>query len=104
MYEIKKDGVTLELQDSLSWVRDQKNGVLISCDEKDGVGILVGSYHKNEDGNEIFQKNSVIYSVVGKPQLRDFEFVEANEIKWYPVSAQQRADIDYVAIMTGVEL
>lgn len=91
MFEIIKDGITLELQDNLSWVRDQNNGVIISCDEKDGVGILSAD-------------QSQIYSVVGKPQLREFEFVEVKEVKWYPISEQQRADIDYVAIMTGVDL
>lgn len=91
MFEIVKNGTTIELQDSLTWVRDQKNGVIITCDEKDGIGMLSADKSK-------------IYSVIGKPQLRDFEFVEINEIKWFPVAQKQQADLDYVAIMTGVEL
>ena len=104
MYQIRKNGHVVELQDSLSWVKDQPNGILISCEESEGRGILCGAHVTDEEGVTTFQKNSVIYSVVGKPQMREFDFVEIEEIKWYPIAEQQRADTDYIAIMTGVEL
>lgn len=91
MYEIIKNGHVIELQEALTWVRKQSNGVIVTCDAIDGAGILSGN-------------QETLYSVIGKPQLEDYEFVEVREIKWYPVSEQQRADIDYIAIMTEVEL
>lgn len=91
MFQIIKNGEAIEVQEKLHWVKDQKNGVLISCEEKDGQGILSAD-------------QSVIYSVIGKPQLREFEFVGVEEVKWYSVTDQQRADIDYLAIIAEVEL
>jgi len=94
MYQIIKNGEVVELQEKLSWVKHQaKNDILISCSEEDGQGILCGSNVVDEEGNSAWQANSVIYSVVGKPQCKDFEYVEVNEIKWYPISTQQSSDI-----------
>lgn len=91
MFQIKKDNAIIEMQGALLWVRDQDNEVIISCDEKNGKGILSAD-------------QSTIYSVVGKPQLRDFEFIEIEEVDLYPIVEQQRADVDYIAIMMGVDL
>lgn len=104
IYEIKKDGERVDLVESLTWVREQKNGVIITCESEIGVGILCGSYQKDDSGNEVFQNNSAIYSVVGKPQLKDYAFVEINKLNWYQVAEQQRADVEYLAIMVGVDL
>jgi len=100
-----KNGEVIELQEKLSWVMYQiKNDIIISCNEEDGQGILVGAYVIDEQGKSVWQANSVVYSVVGKPQCLEYEYAEINEIKWYPLATQQRADLDYVAIMTGVDL
>lgn len=105
MYQIIKNGEAIDLQEKLSWVKYQvKNDIVISCNEEDGQGILCGGYVIDENGNTVWQENSVIYSVVGKPQCIDYEYVEINEMKWYAVSKQQRADIDFIAVMAGIDL
>ena len=105
MYQIVKDGKVIELQEKLSWVKYQaKNDIVISCNEEEGQGILCGAYITDENGKSVWNENAVIYSVVGKPQFKDCEFVTANELKWYPISTKQRADIDYLSVMTGVTL
>ena len=94
MYQIVKNAEVIELQEKLSWVKYQsKNDIVISCSEEDGQGILCGSNVVDEEGKTAWQENSVIYSVVGKLQCKDFEYVEVNEIKWYPISLQQTSDI-----------
>lgn len=105
MYQIIKNGGVIELQETLSWVKHQaKNDIVISCDEEDGQAILCGAYITDETGKSVWAENSVIYSVVGKPQFKDYEFVTANELKWYPILTKQRADIDFISAMTGVTL
>lgn len=92
MYEIIKNGEVIELQEKLDWVRlEKKNDIMVSCNEEDGQAILS-------------KDKSTIYAIVSKPQVKDFEIVEINEIKWYTVSEQQRADIDFIAVMTDIDL
>lgn len=105
MFEIIKNGETIELQESLNWVRYQSNNdTVVSCNEDIGQGILCGSYVTDDTGNQVWQANSVIYSVAGKPQCKDYEFVTIEEIKWYSVSQKQRSDIDFIAIMVDIDL
>lgn len=47
MFEIAKGGIVIARVDKLQYVRPQKNGVIINCDEKDAHGIVVNDefYH-----------------------------------------------------------
>ena len=105
MYQIIKNSEVVELQEKLSWVMFQaKNDIMVSCNEEDGQGVLCGSNVADEEGVSAWQANSIVYSVVGKPQCKDLDYVEIQDIKWYPIATQQRADLDYLSIMTGVDL
>lgn len=67
MYNILKDNVIIETQSELVYVKDQPNKVIITCSQEEGQGILS-------------KDQSTIYSIVGMPQLRDYEFVTVVEI------------------------
>ncbi len=83
MYQLIKDGVLLEEQEKLQWVKWQRfNGIMEICDSEEGQAILGGGMvYNEEEGEEIFQPlNACVYNVVGKPLIKDYEVVEIIEI------------------------
>ena len=58
MYEIKKDGVRLSLEDELRYVKTQPNGVTVYCGKEDAETIEINnSYNESIDGLEIIEFN-----------------------------------------------
>ena len=58
MYEIRKDGVRLSLEDELRYVKNQVNGVAVYCDKEDAETIEINnSYNESIEGLEIIEFN-----------------------------------------------
>lgn len=78
MYKITKSDKTTELHESLHWCKHQeKNDIMISCDESEGEVILS-------------LDQSVFYNVNFKPVIHErFEMVTVEEMRWYPIVTEQ---------------
>ena len=74
MFKITKSDKSTELHESLRWCKYQeKNDIMISCDESEGEAILS-------------LDQSVFYNVNFKPVIHEnFEMVTVEEMRWYPI-------------------
>ena len=111
MFNIIKNGEIIDTKETLSWVKYQsKNDIFLTTSVIDGEGILVGEYKKSpidpEDENSetetIYHPNSKIYIVKGRPNPKELEEISIKEIR--EEDEKMMADIDYIAIMTGVNI
>lgn len=61
MYEIKKDGVRLSLEDELRYVKTQPNGVTVYCGKEEAEAVEINnSYNEPIEGLEIIEFNGAV--------------------------------------------
>ncbi len=102
MYKIIKNDILIEYQEKLHWVKYQeRNNLLISCNENEGQAILAGSYVDNPEnpGEQIWSNNSAVYRTAHKPSIGYFAEHDIVSVKY--VSAK---DIYEDNIQQGIEL
>lgn len=88
MYLFKINGITLALVENPNWVRVQKNGYYGLCEYQKASGVAINGTVYNLPGHDIGGVSTV-----------DFDFVENGTYL-----LRQEANIDYLSMMTGVDL
>lgn len=88
MYLFKVNGATIALVDNPNWVKVQKNGYYGLCEYPQATGVAIDSTVYNLPGHDIGGVATVSFDIVqnGTYMLK------------------QEANIDYLSMMTGVEL
>lgn len=90
MYKIMKGTEVLTVTERPNYVRKQTNGCYVLASEEYATGVVV-------DG--------CVYSIDSKlPNRESVSIVFFDNGPSYSAAQQLRADVDYIAIMTGVEL
>lgn len=111
MFKIIRNNEVLEIQEKLDWVKYQrKNDIFISTTVNDGEGVLVGKEvempidpeDENSPTEMVYQPKAEIYIVEGRNNPKGLEEVIIKEIT--EEDEKRDADIDYLSIMTGVDL
>lgn len=111
MFNIRKDGEIIDTKETLTWAKYiSKNDLYIISSANEGEGILVGKYIEQlidpEDENSgtelVYSSNNDIYIVKGNSNPKNLEEVTIEEIR--DIDEKLMADVDYLAIMTGVDL
>lgn len=88
MYRFSVGGSTIALSDSPIWVRRQLNGSLGQCDRTKAFGVMVGTTKYNLRGHNI-----------GGIATVDYE-----EVQGGTYMLKQESNIDYLSMMTGIDL
>lgn len=108
MYQVIKNGKEIALLKNPIWIKLQDNGYYNVCEKEDAHGIVIKQTKMTESGLVI---DDVVYHLHGKPEIEGVETVELFEIDdglvlFDTIERQKQieADLDYLSIMSGVEL
>lgn len=88
MYKFSVNGATIALVDNPIWIRIQRNGCYGQCDIAQARGVAINSTPYNLPGYEI-----------GGVATVDYE-----EVQGGTYMLKQEANIDYLSMMTGIDL
>lgn len=88
MYKFTIDGATIALSDSPVWIYVQRNGCFGQCDRINATGVVLDNKRYNLAGHDI-----------GGVATVDYE-----EIQGGTFILKQEANIDYLSMMTGIDL
>ena len=108
MYQVIKNGKEIALLKNPTWIKVQDNGYYNLCGEDEAQGIVIKQTKITENGLVI---DDVVYHLQGKSEIEGVETVKLLEIDdglvLYDTMERQKqieADLDYLSIMSGVEL
>lgn len=88
MYKFTIDGATIALSDNPIWIYVQRNGCYGQCERLKATGVVLDNKRYNLAGHDIDGVATVDYE----------------EIQGGTFILKQEANIDYLSMMTGIDL
>lgn len=108
MYKVLKGNQEIALLKNPTWIKVQENGYYGLCEKEEAHGVVIKK-EKIVEGNLVVEDK--VYHVEGLPEIENVETVMMLEVDegmylFDTINKQKQfeADIEYLAIMSGVDL